>query len=229
MKPDHTALQNSQIALFDKLLEQAAVSWPPIPYSAADLGRRCDTLVMRPDSTGALIAVKNECQRLFPGHLYYDAVNLHLTIFGLPDLKPKDPLTRHLTRLLMKHTPAMRRLSMRVSGLSIVGNTLVARCIDTQGHLARFVQSCVAELIEELEGAVEELPILVGLHSEIYWVTLARISQDAPGALLEYVQERAHKEITVVNFDTIELTNTDWLFSADGTKVLKSFELGSLT
>lgn len=222
-------IQKSQIELFDKLLEQAAATWPPIPYSAKDLSRRCDTVVMRPQQTEALMAVCQDLQAKFPGHLYYGAKNLHLTVFGLPDLKPKDPVSRHLTRLLMSHTPAMKPLAMPVSGLSIVGNTLVARCIDSHGFLARFVGSCVNELIEELGAAVEELPILVGLHSEIFWVTLARLTEGASFELLDHVRNKAHEQIDVLDFNTLELTNTDWLFSEAVTRVHKSFELGYLT
>lgn len=221
--------QKSQIDLFDKLLEQAASTWPPIPYSAKDLSRRCDTVVMRPQQTDKLITVCQDLQTKFPGHLYYGPANLHLTVFGLPDLKPKDQLSRHLTRLLMSHTPAMKPLAMPVSGLSIVGNTLVVRCIDSHGLLARFVGSCVNELIEELGAAVEELPILVGLHSEIFWITLARLTEGASEQLLEYVRLHAHEQIDVLDFNTLELVNTDWLFGEAVTKVHKSFELGYLT
>lgn len=219
----------SQTQLFDSLLDAAAADWPPLVCDGEKLESLCSTLVMRPGQTSALEEAVAALKERFPGHTYYGAENFHLTVFGLPMLKKSDALSRHLDRFLKSHTPALRPLSMPLSGLSIIGNTIVARCLDTNGLLSRFVNACLDELSEELGEGVDSLEKLVGLHRQIYWITLARMTGHTDSALLDFVREESANEFGISSFARMQVVETDLLFSVGATKVVKEYDLGFLT
>lgn len=219
----------SQTQLFDTLLDAVAADWPPTVFAPEKLDSQCFALVMRPSQTAALDQAVAALKERFPGHIYYGAENFHLTVFGLPQLNKGDALTRHLDRFLKSHTPALRPLAMPLSGLSIIGNTIVARCLDANGLLSRFVNACLDELREELGDSTGELEKLVGLHRQIYWVTLARLAPGVDNTLLDFVREESSNQFGVARFSRMEVVETDLLFSAEATKKVKEYDLGFLT
>lgn len=226
-----------QVELFDILLEEAKRSWPDRLRSQAQLEETCHSLVMRPLSCEILQTAMEPLRELFPaehncGLIYYEPVSMHMTIFGLPGFVPGGALQRHLERLLMAQTPALRPFTAVVSGLSVIGDALVARCLDKDGKIVRFVNACLDELSEELGDEVLELVRGAELHRSIFWVTLARLRSDldiaAGRLLLEEVCKRRHIELGVLSFDAISLSLTNGLFSKEKTTDLSRFELGLL-
>lgn len=132
----------------------------------------------------------------------------------------------------MAQTPALRPFTTVVSGLSVIGDALVARCLDRDGKIGRFVNACLDELSEELGDEVLELVRGAELHRSIFWVTLARLRSDLDTdcgrLLLEEVSKRRHLELGVLSFDAVSLSRTNGLFSIDKTTDLSRFELGLL-
>ena len=227
-----------QVELFDHLMDEAERSWPKRLRSQKQLEESCHSLVMRPLSCDILQTAMVPLREQFPaesncGLIYYEPCSMHVTVFGLPGFVVGGALHRHLERLLMAQTPALRPFTTVISGLSVIGDALVARCLDKDGKIVRFVNACLDELSEELGDEVLELVRGAELHRSIFWVTLARLRSDLDTdcgrLLLEEVSKRRHLELGVLSFDAVSLSRTNGLFSIDKTTDLSRFELGLLT
>jgi hypothetical protein len=219
-----------QAQLFEKLLQEARATWPPLASTSSQLAKQCFTLVMRPsEETKALLAEKLiPLAERFPGHIYYGAENYHLTVFGLPDLDKNKLAARHFDRYLASHVCALKPVTMPVGGLSVIGNTIIFKVFDTSGNLLQFNKSAVLELTEELYGDGVDIAQMIGLHTELFWMTAARIGADAPPELFEAIAAQSDEAAGTVYFDTMEVLKTDQLFKPDQTKVIKSYMLGEL-
>lgn len=219
-----------QAQLFEKLLQEARASWPPLASTPSALAKQCFTLVMRPDAESrALLAEKlTPLAERFSGHIYYGAENYHLTVFGLPDLDKNKLAARHFDRYLASHVCAVKPVTMPVGGLSIIGNTIIFKVFDTTGNLLQFNKSAVLELTEELYGDGVDIAKMIGLHTDLFWMTAARIGADAPLELFEAVQAMADETACTVLFETMEVLKTDQLFKPEHTKIIKSYTLGEL-
>jgi len=218
-----------QSKLFEKLLSEALQREPQslVGPSCAELARPCSTLVMRPQaelaqSLGARIA---EVEKLFPGQLYYGAENLHMTVSALPDVAPRSMLHRHLRRSLASHVGAIRVMTMPVGGFGIIGSAVIIKAYDVEGLLARMVRCLVAD-IEEEGFAMKHL---ADLHMKIFWITAARLIQPPSAEFLDYISKHHNDNFGVANFETIELDQTDSIFSAAATEILEKYNLGDLS
>lgn len=214
----------TQNELFNRLLEEARQSWPPQGYRVSEACRECFTLVKRPIDLPDLLEMIKSLSEQFPGHLYYSQENLHLTILGLPRLEPGSSIFRYFDRFMVSHLPALKPVKLPVRGLSIVGSTIVAKCFDQDGSLLRFVDSCFAELGE----GITDLDEIIGLHRSIYWLSIARLSENAPKELLTTVLSENSREFGTISISSMELVRTDSLFRPQATEQLKSYEIGMI-
>lgn len=213
-----------QNELFNKLLDEASESWPPRGYSLSDASRECFTLVIRPIVLPVLAETIESLSKQFPEHIYYGPENIHLTVLGLPKLEPGSSLYRYFDRFMVSHIPALKSFKLPVQGLSIVGSTVIAKCFDQDGSLLRFVAASFAELGE----GIADLDEIIGLHRSIYWLSIARLTENAQPELLETIKRDNNREFGTISFNKMELVRTDRLFRPEATKVLNTYEFGLL-
>lgn len=218
-----------QSNLFEKLLSEALQrdAESLVGPSRDELARPCSTLVMRPqqalaESLGARIA---EVEALFPGQLYYRADNLHMTVSALPDVVPRSILHRHLRRSIASHVGALRALAMPVGGFGIIGSAVIIKTYDPEGLLARMVRCLVADIEEEGFAMAH----LADLHMKIFWITAARLIAPPSAEFLAYIGQHQGESLGVANFATIELDQTDSIFSAQATEILEKYNLGDFS
>lgn len=219
-----------QAQYFEKLLQEAQANWPPLAYTSSQLDKQCFTLIMRPsEESRELLAerLRSVAER-FPDNIYYGEKNLHLTVFGLPNLDSSPLVHRHFDRYLSSHVCAVKPVTLPLGGLSIVGNTLVFKAFDPIGNLLQFNKSAVIELTEELYGDGVDFTKMIGLHTEIFWLTAARLGPNQPREFLDYVVEHGNESLGALSFETMELIKTDHLFRPENTKVIKAYTLGEL-
>jgi len=218
-----------QAQLFQKLLGEAQAAWPPAA-SMPSLDKQCFTLVMRPsvESAASLVARMQPLAERFHGHIYYGVENLHLTVFGLPDLDSNKLVARHFDRYLSSHICALKPINMPIGGLSIIADTLVFKAYDATGNLLQFNKSALNELSEELYGDDVDIAATIGLHTNIFWLTAARLRAGASLELVEYVVAHNEESLGSLYFDTMELVSTDQLFRPENTKLVKRYRLGEL-
>ena len=215
---------------FEKLLQEAQANWPPIAYTSSQLEQQCFTLIMRPtEESRELLAERLRLvAERFTDNIYYGEKNLHLTVFGLPNLDSSPLVARHLDRYLSSHVCAVKPLTLPLGGLSIVGNTLVFKAFDPIGNLLQFNKSAVIELTEELYGDGVDISKMVGLHTEVFWLTAARLGPNQPKEFLDYVLEHSNESLGALAFDTMEVIKTDHLFRPENTTLIKAYTLGEL-
>lgn len=218
----------AQNRVFQKLLEDVRVGWPPAAAGTAALEEQCFTLVLVPDRAcrEAIDSRLEILRQRFGEHIYYGAPNLHVTVFGIHEKLVSEMVMSHLHRFLAAHLGALKPFSMPLGGFSIVGNTLVVKAFDGDGKLLEFCRLALRELTDEIYGEGIDVEAMIGLHSEIFWLSAARLAADADPALLEYVTECADESIATATFDEMLLCSTDQLFSPGKTTVLRNYPLG---
>lgn len=223
----------AQDQVFQKLIAEVDSAWPPRSPSGSELDQQCFTLVMRPDrATAARLAGRlQSMERLFGGPLYYGAENLHVTVFGIHEKLVSELVVNHLHRFLAAHLCALQPLTMPIGGLSIVGNTVVMKAFDATGELLAFTRTARRELYDEIYGEGVDVDQMIGLHSEIFWLSAARLSAspeqtEVDRKLLAYVQECFAESMGEAYFDEMKLCRTDQLFRPQNTEVLRRYTLG---
>ncbi len=217
----------AQSKLFEKLLSEAKQGGAmPLP-TEDELKLPCSTLVMRPttDMAAALAESVAELAARFPGQLYYGPENLHLTVSALPDVVPGSILYRHLRRSLGSHVGALRPLEMPVGGFGIIGSAVIIKAYDNEGLLGRMVRCLIADIEEEGFAMTD----LAGLHTQVFWLTAARLIKQPSEQLLDYITSHQDERFGVANFELIELVSTDSLFSSHATRVMESYPLGDFS
>lgn len=217
----------AQSKLFEKLLSEALQSRSMTSPTRAELESPCSTLVMRPTPDMAeLLAEKVAIlAERFPGQLYYGPGNFHLTVSALPDVVPGSILHRHLRRSLGSHVGALRPLEMPVGGFGIIGGAVIFKAFDNEGQLGRMVK-CLAADIEEEGFAMADL---AGLHTQIFWLTAARLMNAPSEEFLDFISRHKDESFGVANFGAMELVSTDSLFSEHATRVMESYNLGDFS
>jgi len=217
----------AQSKLFEKLLSEALQSPSLVGPSLEELERPCSTLIMRPEGNlvqalGLRIA---EMADLFPGQVYYGAPNLHMTISALPDVVPGSILHRHLRRSLASHVGALRTFRMPLVGFGIIGSAVIIKAIDSEGQLGRLVRCLVADLEEEGFAVAD----LANLHTKIFWITAARLTEEPSPGLIDYICSQQNEDFGVADFGAMELVSTNSLFGPEVTRVIEKFSLADFS
>jgi len=217
----------AQSKLFEKLLSEAKQGGTMSLPTEAELKLPCSTLVMRPAAEMAEALADNvaELAARFPGQLYYGPDNIHLTVCALPDVVPGSILHRHLRRSLGSHVGALRPLEMPVGGFGIIGSAVIIKAYDNEGLLGRLVRCLIADIEEEGFSMAG----LAGLHTQVFWLTAARLIKQPSEQLLDYITGHIDERFGVANFEAIELVSTDSLFSSHATRVMEKYPLGDFS
>jgi hypothetical protein len=183
---------------------------------------------MRPDQTSAerLAARLAQVESVFADHRYYGPDNLHLTVFGIHDKLVSELVLNHLHRFLAAHVCALQPLAMPLGGLAMVGNTLVIKAFDPVGNLLGFTRTAMKELYDEIYGEGIDVQSMIGLHSDIFWLSAARLAENADRALLDYVRQCFEESLGEAYFEEMLLCRTDQLFRPEHTQVLRRYALG---
>jgi hypothetical protein len=217
----------AQSKLFEKLLSEALQNGSMTGPTRAELELPCSTLIMRPQPDMAAVLAEKVAflAERFPGQLYYGQSNLHMTVCALPDVVPGSILHRHLRRSLGSHVGALRALEMPVGGFGIIGSAVIFRAFDTDGLLGRMVK-CLAADIEEEGFAMADM---AGLHTQIFWLTAARLITEPSKEFLDYISQHQDERFGVANFSLMEIVSTDSLFSEHATQIMESYNLGDFS
>jgi hypothetical protein len=214
-----------QRAEYDALWEVTAAQWPPKALDEATFDKRTCTVIARPAGTAAaeLAGITARLPEFSARHEVYAGGQLHMTVLGLGPRAAVGTDLASIERVCSDIARQTEPVPLEVEGLNILGDSLVAQVLDPTGRLAHFVASCLGGVRKD--GVALTDP--VGLHSRLWWWTIARLRCDAEPQLRDYVAERRLLPLGALLLRQLEIVETDKLFRPEQTRVIGRVRLGA--
>jgi len=214
----YIAAQSSQ---FEDIWQVSETDWPPASIEDAYLEEMCWTTLNRANSAvgEALSSLTREMSDRWPDHIYYARATFHLTIFGIGEPAGTSEL-KTITSCLDEALREADPIYVEVLGINVLKSTVIAQAFDQNGALRRLVSTAQEKLSEEGIDLSSE----IGLHTSLWWLSIARLKENADREMLQFVRDRRELAIGRMDISKVEIVETDGLFSPAKTSVLFTFE-----
>jgi hypothetical protein len=221
----HIPPDKRQLSLFEKLWKQSVEKLDHESFTvSASQELRWTILFQVPTQVWCSSSVVETLLRKHCAEQYsYDLNQLHMTVLGLGAAESWCTLSEPLKGCLEIIASEQNSIELRISGLNILNDSIVAQVIDATGSLAKLTAD-LTQCCRQLEGVAD---FAAGLHEELWWITLARLRAPISDDALCFISSHRNTEFGTVTMNEVSLLETNRNFELAQTRIIHRCFFGS--